>query len=284
YPTMTITPKIAWSTAICHTILYVTPFYLSPTLRSTPLRSRDHPKVIKARIQSVCLVCVAACLWTTALLAYLGLDFPAIIRLLAIWPVSVLDIARVLALVAILFIGPLFELFLDGVQIPYIDWIAWRNYVAAPISEELIFRSLVIPLCLLAGMSPAKIVFTTPPIFGLAHFHHFASFLRSHTPEDHNLPPIRVWVIGFLASLFQFSYTTVFGMFATFVILRTGNLPAAIVTHSFCNYMGVPRLSGRVGTPSRGLIPTITYYLLLIVGIVVFYQGLLPLTESRFAI
>lgn len=50
-----------------------------------------------------------------------------------------------------------------------------------------------------------------------------------------------------LISCFQLLYTSLFGFFAAFVFLRTGNLFAAIAAHTFCNFMGLPRVWGRVG-------------------------------------
>ena len=43
-----------------------------------------------------------------------------------------------------------------------------------------------------------------------------------------------------LICVFQFMYTTLFGIYATFILLRSGHLIAAILCHMFCNYMGFP--------------------------------------------
>lgn len=166
-----------------------------------------------------------------------------------------------------------------------------------PATEELLFRSLLIPLHLLAKVPPKDIVFFTPLYFGIAHVHHFYEFklTHPHTP----IPP------ALFRSLFQFTYTTVFGWYAAFVFLRTGSLIAVILAHSFCNWCGLPRLWGRVeagepvGPPiSHGkedpVVPnahvaddqlgvgwTVAYYVLLFTGAWAFYIGLWPLTESR---
>lgn len=181
-----------------------------------------------------------------------------VLRLLGVWPVYAIDTLKVLALVAILFIGPLYESMLaDGgwrdltpmnaVDVLWDSWIGYRNLVIAPLSEELVFRSLTVSLWLLAKSPPSRIVFVTPLVFGLAHFHHLVEFLQSRTPEGRRLPPLPIWINGILRSLFQFTYTSLFGFFATFVLLRTGNIWAAVLAHSFCNWMGVPRLTGKVG-------------------------------------
>jgi prenyl protein peptidase len=109
-------------------------------------------------------------------------------------------------------------------------------------------------------------------------------------------------------TIFQFTYTSLFGFFAAFVYIRTGNLLSVILAHSFCNWMGLPRLSGRVGVEagvsigspgarkrddddddypryeSRGVTWTVAYYALLVAGAVGFYWQLFPLTESSHAL
>jgi prenyl protein peptidase len=43
-----------------------------------------------------------------------------------------------------------------------------------------------------------------------------------------------------LASLFQFTYTTLFGWYASYLFVRTGSVWPSILNHSFCNMMGIP--------------------------------------------
>jgi prenyl protein peptidase len=227
------------------------------------LQSRDAPTVIKARVRAVGLTCLVCVVVTVYVLAIYGRARPAdVSRLLGLWPVDPIDILKVLALVAVLFVGPLYEsIIVDGdwrewtfssfKEGIFDNWIGYRNLIVAPASEELVFRSLTISLYILAKVNPTRIVFTTPLIFGLAHVHHLVEFLQSRTPPGRRLPTMAVWVNGLIRSLFQFTYTSLFGFFAAFVYLRTGNLWAVIIAHSFCNWMGVPRLSGRVGQFSQ---------------------------------
>jgi prenyl protein peptidase len=49
--------------------------------------------------------------------------------------------------------------------------------------------------------------------------------------------------IGLIRVTFQLTYTTLFGAYASFLLLRTGHLTAAFVAHAFCNVMEVPDLS-----------------------------------------
>jgi prenyl protein peptidase len=229
------------------------------------------------------------------------------------WPIHPLSIAKTILLCATLFAGPLYEAaFVKGrlgawvrgayLRETFASWIGWRNLVAGPVSEELVFRSLVIPLHILAHMSPTRIVFLTPLYFGIAHIHHFYEFVLTH-PELPLLPAI-------LRTLFQFAYTSLFGFFASFVYLRTGSLYAVIAAHMFCNWMGLPRLWGKVrveagqpiGPPNpkkedeepsqsenspkpakprdQSISWTVIYYVLLFAGAFGFWKGLWPLTES----
>ena len=252
-------PHTAYLCALLYTLFYISPFYLSPTLRSTPLTSRDAPTVIRARVRAVGLTCAACTVVTVYLLTIHGHATPhEVVHLLGIWPVDPIDVVKVLALTMVLFACSLYEMLLvDGEwrswgthalkAAVWDSWTGYRNLLVGPASEELVFRALTIPLFLLADTSPVRIVFLTPLVFGLAHFHHLFGFLQSHTPRGSRWPPLKAWMGGIAQSLFQLLYTSLFGFFAAFVFLRTGNLWAAIVAHSLCNWMGLPRVWGRVG-------------------------------------
>lgn len=146
-------------------------------------------------------------------------------------------------------------------------------------------------------------MFITPLYFGIAHIHHFYEFTLTH--------PRVPYLHALLNSLFQLAYTTLFGWYANFVFVRTGNLLAVILAHAFCNWMGLPRVWGRVEAgvpigppagvdasrdrdhPSRraestvqvvggelGIGWSVAYYVLLFAGAVVFERNLWVLTES----
>jgi prenyl protein peptidase len=124
------------------TLLYVVPFYLSPTTRPSPSLSRDAPSVIRARIRAVTGSCIASSVVVLWLIVQEGgSTIDAGVRLLGWWPVGVLEIIRSLFLTAILFTGPLFERgVVEGEWRFWFShsklseslggWIGWRNYVA----------------------------------------------------------------------------------------------------------------------------------------------------------
>jgi prenyl protein peptidase len=231
------------------------------------------------------------------------------------WPILPVDILRSLALTFLLYIGPLFEKVfvernlddmrhggLGALTESLSSWQGYRNYVAGPITEEIIFRSVLIPLHLLAKISPSKIVFLTPLYFGIAHVHHCYEFILTHPHA-----PILHAVVR---TLFQLTYTTLFGWFAAWIYVRTGSLYACVIIHAFCNWVGLPRFWGRVtrreeyplspvairGKDDRDLVQaqghrgklhlrwTVAYYVLLVTGAYLFYREFWPLTVSEAAL
>ncbi|KAL4776180.1 hypothetical protein BDW60DRAFT_107819 [Aspergillus nidulans var. acristatus] len=306
-----ISAQAAAGISVCLTLIYVLPFYVSPSMRPSATLSRDAPSVIRARIRAVtlsCLLCSVAVLWV--IVAKDDSSFSHALKLMGWWPISFTDVFRSLLLTAILFTGPLFERGVaegewrewfrrDRISETLGGWIGWRNYIAGPITEEVMFRSAIIPLHLLARINPGRIVWVAPLYFGVAHVHHFYEFRLTHPDTSVSAAVLR--------SVFQFAYTTVFGWYATFVYLRTGSLFAVILIHMFCNWCGLPRLWGRVEaavpirpTFNRGKEDsdrsleysyghlsigwTVAYYALLVGGAIGFGCSLWSLTESLHAL
>ncbi|CAK3976211.1 prenyl ase Rce1 [Lecanosticta acicola] len=258
-PPPLLSERTAVLCAVLFTFLYIAPFYLSNALRSSPTNSRDSPAVIKARVRAVVLTSLASAAITIYILTTHGHAGPRdVLRLFAIWPINPMDCVKVLALVCLLFTGPLYELLIAQGSWRNIgpfsmkatiwdSWIGFRNYLFGPWFEELVFRSLVVSLYLLAKVSPTRIVLTSPLVFGAAHFHHYIEFVHTRTPAGRKMPPLKVLLLGLVPTAFQFAYTSLFGVFAAFVYLRTGNVFTCGLAHMFCNYMGLPRVWGRVG-------------------------------------
>ena len=127
---------------IAYTILYVLPFYLSPTTRPSPTLSRDNPVVIRARIRFVSLsviICSFSTIYVLSICA--GASLVEALHLLGWYPVSILDLVKVLFLTSLLFAGPLFESgivesgwrdWIQGhsLQDTLSSWIGFRNFVA----------------------------------------------------------------------------------------------------------------------------------------------------------
>ena len=173
-------------------------------------------------------------------------------------------------------------------------WQRLRNYMVAPFTEELCFRAcLVAPLLTsvsttsernnetlgLAGndstmtasalrLTPTQVAWIAPLWFGAAHVHHaYLQRVRFHQP----LPQV------LLVTTFQWTYTTLFGAYATHAFIRTGSLPAVVVCHSFCNYMGLPDLAVVAALPKPTMfLVAIVAYIIGIVWFAVSFSSWLP--------
>lgn len=262
--------------------------------------------MIQSRIRSVLLSCAICTLTTCLILTHFRAAPSDILHLTGVYPFAVVSSLRALAVTALLFLGPLFNTlvveraYTHWLSLPpqplaevWSEWTTWRNLVAGPVTEEILFRSASVPLMLLARASIRENIFLSPVIFGLAHFHHFYEFRLTH--------PGVPFAAALARSVFQLGFTTLFGAYATFIYLRTGSLLAVCAVHAFCNAMGLPRLWGRVKrvVPAKGggkhdddyvveekgsLKWTVAYYVLLVAGAVGFYRNFWVWTESANAL
>ncbi|GMN39408.1 hypothetical protein TIFTF001_008638 [Ficus carica] len=91
--------------------------------------------------------------------------------------------------------------------------LAWRNYVVAPLTEELVFRACMIPLLLCGGFKLSTVIFLCPVFFSLAHLNHL---MEVYSRQNYNF--IKV----FLSVGLQLGYTLIFGSYASFLFIRTG--------------------------------------------------------------
>ncbi|KAL9104427.1 MAG: hypothetical protein Q9163_000633 [Psora crenata] len=302
--------------SIAFTALYVLPFYLSPTTRPSLILSRDAPSVIRARIRFVIISTFISTVITSYILSTCADEsLPSTMHALGIYPIHPITVGKSVLLTALLFAGPLFEKaiiesgwrrWIKGKDIheTLSSWIGWRNFVAGPITEEVLFRSVIISLHTHTRplLPVTTLIFLTPLYFGIAHIHHFYEFTLTH-PYTPLLPAL-------VRSLIQLAYTTVFGWYASFVFVRTGSLWAVVLIHSLCNWMGLPRIWGRVGGvevqggvvggPTRGkedvnaaryhgrqrlgIVWTMAYYFVLITGAIAWWETVWPLTESQNAL
>ncbi|KAI2471701.1 hypothetical protein F4781DRAFT_386367 [Annulohypoxylon bovei var. microspora] len=283
---------------VIYTLIYVVPFYLSSKTRPSSTLSRDAPSVIRARIASVSLTSVVCSTITFVILTSQGRATTAeALHALGYWPVGLVEAGKCLLLTAILFAGPLYEylvvdegwrdwLALRPLSVLFAEWTTWRNIVAGPFTEEVLFRSASVPLMLAAQTPVTTTIFLSPLVFGLSHLHHYYEFRVSnpHVPASFLLA----------RSVMQLGYTTLFGAYATFLFLRSGSLLAIFAVHAFCNCMGLPRVWGRVlpevvadarGNTSRpSVLWTVVYYVMLVAGAVGWYVNLGSLTESSNAL
>ncbi|TXG58286.1 hypothetical protein EZV62_016115 [Acer yangbiense] len=153
------------------------------------------------------------------------------------------------------------QTFLDYMISMASDVMAWRNYVVAPLTEELVFRACMIPLLLCGGFKIYTVIFLCPVFFSLAHLNHL---MEMYSHQNYSL------LKASMAVGLQLGYTVVFGWYASFLFVRTGNLVSPLVAHIFCNFMGLPVMFAR----KRGLVS-----LAFVGGMAAFAWLLFPMTR-----
>ncbi|KAI4300457.1 hypothetical protein L6164_033834 [Bauhinia variegata] len=140
---------------------------------------------------------------------------------------------------------------------------AWRIYVVAPLTEELVFRACMMTVLLCGGFKTYNVILLGPIFFSLAHLNHF---MENYIKQNYNL------IKASMATGLQLGYTVVFGSYASFLYIRTGHLIAPLVAHICCNFMGLPKLS----SPRSGMVT-----LAFIVGFLGFLWLLFPMTNPH---
>lgn len=182
-----------------------------------------------------------------------------------------------LALTVILFVGPLVQhwvLVCEGIE-PLISqpmggrWVALRNYVLAPFAEEFVFRACLVRLWIAADFPKPVIIFCSPFCFAMAHAHHFIESSRLKSKSE------ALQIVAF-----QVFYTSLFGMYSNFLLLRTGSTVAVILTHTFCNHQGFPDVSFLVSPRHELFQHRVWLGVLYLVGVFAFCFSISPLSEG----
>ena len=106
-----------------------------------------------------------------------------------------------------------------------------RDLVLAPFFEEFIFRGAVLAVLLGGGgVGVQRAVLLSPLLFGLAHVNHYFALKKIYGRRK-----------ALCAVLFQFSYTTAFGVLASVVFWRCkAGLAGAWSLHASANAFGAP--------------------------------------------
>lgn len=120
-------------------------------------------------------------------------------------------------------------------------------------TEEIAFRSLMIisltsSYCLPPSSSSSspfpspsiqEIPFTcisrvalyTPIWFAVAHFHHLLEKIYVLKQSVNS---------ALFSTLLQMTYTSIFGLIASYLFISTGNIASPILSHMICNFFGLP--------------------------------------------
>lgn len=103
-----------------------------------------------------------------------------------------------------------------------------RDYFVSPILEEIIFRCVQTKILIFGGLSH----YWSSLFFGLAHIHHLIEDIVVNQDLDKDM---------IIKTLFQFSYTGLFGLYCSFILYITdGQLIVCILIHMICNLFGLP--------------------------------------------
>lgn len=239
--------------------------------------NREHPSTIKRRFFSVFIVTLIS-----PIFLYLGLD-EEILQKASIWELLGLRWPGLFQagtlpflLTMVLFLGPLSVQILNGVWKSYAEpmyWLGsvrtliwWRNHVVAPLSEEWTFRACMLPL-LLQCFTQTTAIFICSLFFGVAHFHRVVERVKMGMEIK----------LALFISCFQFVYTTLFGVYAAFLFVKTGHFIAPFVAHSFCNHMGFPELSEVIAY--KDPLKRAALFSLFVIGLLAWCFLLTPMTD-----
>nr|XP_002131463.1 CAAX prenyl protease 2-like [Ciona intestinalis] len=262
-----VTTFQAVATCFSFATMYVGSLYVR-----TQFLPRDHPQTIKERFLRVTVVSILACVVVYMSSSSLcGVHMKgSILEWIGIrWSGFIPAIILPSLLIIILFLGPMMMFILDhGITsltcYKLTDIILWRNFFVAPLSEELVFRGCMMPL-LVPCLGQFTSILLAPWFFGLAHFHHA---YEQYKTGYHTLSAIVI------STIFQASYTTVFGILSSFIFLRTGHLTSAFMSHALCNIMGFPEFELALSHKRRNFV-----CFCFVLGLVIFLLSLYPLTN-----
>lgn len=192
---------------------------------------RDDPAVIKnTMVRIVTSTTVAIALGPFAAQKLIGGDYWQNFDLMGL-QMSPKGVAIALGLTMTLFSGPIIH---NGIPRPEWSWPDLRDYLFGPLTEELVYRSVIISFYKQAGLSQTRMIWETPLYFGLAHMHHALRKYRQGVPLRECITP----------AIAQLAMTTVFGAYASKLFLSLGSVWPSVAAHVFCNLMGPPDIDG----------------------------------------
>lgn len=259
----TLVHGVAWSVVVAS--LYVISFHVAkPTYIAG--RLRDDPVLIKYRLRRISLLSLGLVAVLPVILAtvYPQLQYTDIIKSFR-FHFKLGPVILSLMLICSLYVGPILHYFVlirgdvlttvSGFQEEFLTLEGFRDHIFAPVTEELIYRSIVLAI-LQPVSNPFKLMVYSPLLFGVAHIHHGYE-LYFH--RNINLGLVLI------SGLCQLTYTTLFGILANYVFFKYGSVWCLITVHSVCNLIGFPEL-----LVSKHPVYTYAYYGLLVAGIGMF--------------
>ena len=78
--------------------------------------------------------------------------------------------------------------------------------------------------------------------------------------------------------MFQFAYTTIFGMYSAFLFVKTGHFAAPFIVHAYCNFMGFPDFMEVINSETK---KRLLLMFLFVLGVILFYLLLEDVTKPE---
>lgn len=254
-PTITF-ESLSLGSAVIAALGFAGSFVLSLYLADVGL-PRNHPTTVRRRIIAVTLVTVISP-FILSLIADPVPDIASILNTLGLrWKGILPAIVMPIGLILVLYAGPLIQLATSSGIFAHLKDerkdVMLRNYIIAPIAEEIVFRSCIVPL-FLPHLGANKSILITPLFFGIAHVHHMLEHLRMKTTLNS-----QIILDVILNTVVQTTYTSIFGMFSAYLFIRTGHVISPIIAHVLCNMLGLPEV-WMINQHKYRIIVGITYF------------------------
>lgn len=231
---------------------------------------RNDPRVIKYRLKRITIL-------SLVLLVLIPLASPITLRSLGLFPgltqshsffYDCQNIIYSVVLILILYSCKIIDYIanyqfgniIDDIYMNFFTLRGFRDHIFAPVTEEFIYRSVMINLLVLGEFSHKSIILYSPLLFGFAHLHHGYQNYMIHQ---------QTLLTTMLQLLFMTFYTTLFGILQSYLFLKYGNLSSIVMIHLICNLFGFPDIY-----VDGSLNYNIFYYCSVFVGIVGFYYAL----------
>ena len=270
FSTLSLTGGII--SCLCLAVMFVGALYLVPTNKP-----RDDPVTIRWRILATSLVSLVApfymLLWADTNSSEQGNELHHVlgIKLDGIIPATLYPLLLVSVLYCGVWIHTLMASLVKGAFKNSINVftefqidISLRNYLIAPFVEEFVFRACMLPM-LTASMGMTIGVLVCPLFFGVAHVHHLVEWYRwrRHSFTD-----------ALIVTTVQLCYTSLFGLYTAFLFVRTGHLISPVISHVYCNIMGLPDIDAIIRSKYSTAL-----WVIYVLSLLSFFILLVPLTE-----
>lgn len=103
-------------------------------------------------------------------------------------------------------------------------------------------------------------------------------FKQNHSEQRHyRLSTMNIILIH----LFQFSYTYIFGVYSSFLFIRTGHFFPSFVAHALCNALGIPDVMNLITLNDGQAKRKFFYMICYVIGLWLFATNLFVLTQSN---